>query len=401
MLVSELQNLLRLTAFEQTIATVRRTQARTAALEEELAANVEKARERSALLVSAIRQVGGVPDVVGSAVGKLGAFTTAQVNQVQTLQGALLGDLTLEHQLRERARYARGLAVSLGESSLLPVFDRLETAHTATIDWLETRLAEVGRTGTSLLRATPLQVVVGSARRVALAPLGVVTGTVNQVSALLWRRTPEQVQDALSAAVSAADSALDAGVSAARTAVQRTEDTAQAAGAGASAAVAQATDTVRTRVDEAEALAGDAVHTVTDAVHTVNDVVTDAAGTVAETAVAATSTVTDAASDVAETVHEAASDVAETATETVAELAEEAKEAAADLEVVDLTGTGEVAHPFAGYEKLSGDRVMGHVRDTEDVTELEQILAFETANKARKGVLAAVQQRLEALSTSA
>ena len=36
MLLSELQDLLRLTAFEQTIATVRRTQARTTALEEEL-----------------------------------------------------------------------------------------------------------------------------------------------------------------------------------------------------------------------------------------------------------------------------------------------------------------------------------------------------------------------------
>ncbi|MCW2607673.1 MAG: hypothetical protein JWO60_2366, partial [Frankiales bacterium] len=92
----------------------------------------------------------------------------------------------------------------------------------------------------------------------------------------------------------------------------------------------------------------------------------------------------------------------ETADTTVADLAEEAKEAAAELsdEVVDLTGTGDVAHPFAGYEKLSGDRVMGHIRDTEDVAELQQLLAFEAAHKARKGVLAAAEERLAALSTS-
>ena len=43
-----------------------------------------------------------------------------------------------------RARYARTLAESLDYSQVLPVLDRLETAHTATIEWLETRLAEVG-----------------------------------------------------------------------------------------------------------------------------------------------------------------------------------------------------------------------------------------------------------------
>jgi hypothetical protein len=34
------------------------------------------------------------------------------------------------------------------------------------------------------------------------------------------------------------------------------------------------------------------------------------------------------------------------------------------------------------------------------VTELEQVLAFESAHKARKGVLAAVQERLTAVSAS-
>ncbi len=343
MLVSELQNLLRLTASEQTIATLRRTQARTTALESELAANVQKARERAALLTTAIRQVGGVPDVVGSVIGRVGAFATTQLNQVQSLQGALLGDLTLEHQLRERTRYARTLAQSLDEQQVLAVLDRLETAHSATIDWLEERLAEVGRTGTSLLRATPLQAVVGTARAYAAAPLAALVGTVNQVSARLWHKAPGQVQDALSAAVAAADTALDKGVHVARAATQRTEEVAEA---------------VVERVEDS----------------------------VAE-------------------VKESVAEVAETVDTTVADLAEEAKDHAAELaqqgpEVVDLAGTGEVAHPFAGYERLSGDRIMSHVRDTDDVAELQQLLAFEASHKARKGVLAAAEERLASLSAS-
>jgi hypothetical protein len=49
-----------------------------------------------------------------------------QVNQVQTLQGALLGDLALEHQLRERrATPARSPRASATTSSSR-CFERLE-----------------------------------------------------------------------------------------------------------------------------------------------------------------------------------------------------------------------------------------------------------------------------------
>src|SRR3954462_11135520 len=140
MLVTELQQLLRMTAFEQSIATVRRVQARSTDIPEELKANAERSGERLALLSGAVKQVGGVPDVIGPLVGKASAFVQTQLNQVQTLQGALLGDLALEHQLRDRARYARTLAESLGYAHVIPVLDRLETAHTATIEWLAKRL---------------------------------------------------------------------------------------------------------------------------------------------------------------------------------------------------------------------------------------------------------------------
>lgn len=376
MLVTELQNLLRLTAFEQTIATIRRTQARTPELEKELAENVGKARERSKLLMQAIREAGGVPDVVGSAFGKVGAFTTAQLNQVQTLQGALLGDLSLEHQLRERTRYARTLAESLGETSLLPLFDRLETAHTATIEWLEARLAEVAKTGTSLLRATPVQAAVTSVRSLTAVPFGAVAQGVNRVSALatrLGRKAPQPLQEALASAVKAGDAAVDKGVHAARLATQRTEDAAVAAGTGVEAAAAEV----------AERVSGAA---------------STAAGTARDTAEDAADKVVDLTQNAAETVSGAAG----TAADTVQDAAETAADKTADvLESTGGTDVDEGHPPFAGYEKLTGDSIMRHVNDTEDVAELRSLLAFEQAHKARKGVLQAAQERLQALSTNA
>jgi bacterioferritin (cytochrome b1) len=327
MLVSELQNLLRLTAFEQTIATVRRTQAASTPIAEELKANAQKAMERNRLLQDAVRQVGGVPDVVGAALGKAGAFLQTQLNQVQTLQGALLGDLALEHQLRERTRYARTLAESLGYHQVLPALERLETAHTATIEWLEARLDEVGRTGTSALEATPVQAAVGSFRKVAGAPFALFAASVNRGSSLLHRGARNAVQTAGTDAQTAAQTAGDAAQSAAQTAVT-------AASSAASTAAEQ----------------------VSSAADTTADVVSTGA------------------------------DKAAQATDSAAE------------QVLDLTDVDEDRPPFAGYATLSGDSVMRHVRDSDDVEHLREIMAYEQAHKARKGVLGALQDRLTELS---
>jgi bacterioferritin (cytochrome b1) len=282
MLLSELQDLLRLTASEQVIANVRRLQAASSSVAEELKANAGKSRERQQLLVDAIRQTGGVPDVVGAAFGRAGAFVQTQVNQVQTLQGALLGDLALEHQLRERARYARTLAESLGYSQVIPVLDRLETAHTATIEWLETRLSEVGRTGTSALKATPIQSAVSAARRTVGAPFALAASGVNRASSLLGRK---------------------------------------------------------------------------------GGAVADKAGQVADRA------------------GEAADSGAE--------------------QVLDLSGLNEQSEPFPSYSRLSGDSVMRHAADSDDVEHLREILAYEQAHKARKGVVQVVEQRLQELTVTA
>lgn len=293
MLLNELKELQRLTAFEQAVATVRRTQAATTPVSQELGANARRAGERLALLGTAVRRVGGSPDLVSPLLGRLGALVQTQLNQVQTLQGALLGDLALEHQLRERARYARTLAVTLGETSVLPVLDRLELAHSETITWLERRLTEAARTGTSALRATPVQAAVGSVRATLGAPLALAATGVNRVAGLVTR-----------------------------------------AGRQVPAAVQETADRV---VD------------------------------VTDRAVAAT------------------------------------EQAAAPVEPApDPTDVSEVSDekpPFAGYERLTGDSIMRHVEDTEDVEELRVLLSFEEAHKARKGVLGAVRTRLTDLES--
>ena len=303
MLLSELQDLLRLTAFEQTIAKVRRTQAASTAVADELAANADKAGERRQLLADAVRQAGGVPDVVGAALSKAGALVQTQLNQVQTLQGALLGDLALEHSLRERARYARTLAESLGQTQVIPVLDRLETAHSATIDWLETRLSEVGRTGTSALRATPVQAAVTATRRTVGVPFALFAGSVNRASTLL---------------------------------------------AGGAKNVAGATGSA-----------------VDSAVGTVESVVQDAT----------------------EAVTEAAAEVATGAAET------------AEPSVIDLSGVDEEQEPFAAFHTLTGDSIIRHVNDNDDVEHLREVLAYEQAHKARKGVVQAAEARLQELSS--
>jgi bacterioferritin (cytochrome b1) len=346
MLLSELQDLLRLTAFEQTIANVRRLQARATPIAQELAANAVKSGERKALLSDAVRQVGGVPDVVGAGMAKAGAFLQTQVNQVQTLQGALLGDLALEHSLRERARYARTMADKLGYDQVVPVLDRLETAHTATIEWLEARLSEVAETGTSALKATPAQSAVMTVRRVAGMPFGVVAGTVNRATALLARKT-SSVQDV------AADVA------------------------------SRATETAAPALDKAV------------------DTAKQVAGQAAETAQSVAGQASETAQSVAGQASETAQSVAGQATETAQSAAGAIADAApSSPDVIDLTGVDSDHMPFAAYDKLSGDSVMRHAKDTEDVEELRAILAFEQAHKSRKGVVQAVTERLEELANA-
>ncbi len=169
-LVEQLRALLLLTQTEASIAQTRVSQARTDAVRRELTQNSEKARDRAGLISTALRDLGGVPDVLTPALGRLVAGIKVAGDQVEPLSEALLQDLQLEHQLLDRARYVKVLAKTEEQPKVGRLADRLITAHTATVEWLTTVLAEEALGGPAALVATPLQKVAGTASRVVNLP---------------------------------------------------------------------------------------------------------------------------------------------------------------------------------------------------------------------------------------
>lgn len=204
MIVAELRALLRLTETEIQIAETRRAQARTEAVERELAQNAENARERARDIASVLRSQGGVPDVVTMAVGRLNAVAKSNLEQGQPLTEALLGDLALEHQLQDRARLLKALATAADRRQVVKLADRLVDAHGATIEWLTVVLAEVALGGPAALRQTPVQAVVGAGLQLATFPLRSVARGVDGVldRAGMLRERAESTSETVSDRVS-------------------------------------------------------------------------------------------------------------------------------------------------------------------------------------------------------
>ena len=170
-LIAQLRTVLELTHTEAQIAETRTTQARTEAVQTELDQNARHSRERALSIEAAIRDLGGFPDVVGPFVGRAAAAFKALVEQGQPFDEALLGDLALEHELLDRARYVKALAVAAQRKDVQDLADRLIAAHAATVDWLTTVLAEDALGGPAALRRTPSQAIAGIAVKLANLPL--------------------------------------------------------------------------------------------------------------------------------------------------------------------------------------------------------------------------------------
>jgi hypothetical protein len=170
-LVTQLRAVLELTNTEIQVAQTRVAQARTDAVRRELTENAANARNRAEAIESAIRELGGFPDVIGPFIGRAAAAVKALTEQAQPFDQALLGDLALEHQLLDRARYIKALAVSAGNADIEKLASRLITAHTATVNWLTTVLAEDALGGPAALRRTPLQAAAGTAVKLANVPV--------------------------------------------------------------------------------------------------------------------------------------------------------------------------------------------------------------------------------------
>ncbi|KQY07331.1 hypothetical protein ASD37_14925 [Mycobacterium sp. Root135] len=170
-LIAQLRAVLDLTNTEIQVAETRVAQARTEAVRRELTQNAQNGRDRAEAIEKAIRQLGGRPDVIGPFLGRAAAAVKALTEQAQPFDEALLGDLALEHQLFDRARYVKALAVAAQESDVEALASRLITAHAATVDWLTTVLAEDALGGPAALRRTPLQAAAGTAIQLVNLPV--------------------------------------------------------------------------------------------------------------------------------------------------------------------------------------------------------------------------------------
>ena len=180
-IINQLRALVLLTQTEEQVARTRISQARTDAVRRELTQNADNAAKRSLEITEQLRSLGGVPDVVTPAIGRLGAILKATFEQAAPFEEGLLSDLTLEHQLRDRATYVKVLADQAELTKVRQLAEKLITAHEATVEWLTVVLAEEALGGPAALVATPLQKVAGGVARAANAPVRFVANTVNNV----------------------------------------------------------------------------------------------------------------------------------------------------------------------------------------------------------------------------
>ncbi len=233
-LLSELNTLLRLTQTEAVIASTRVAQASSPAIARELSRNAEEARRRTRQLSDAIRDLGGVPNVVAAAVGRVGALAKTQLEQGQTLTDALLGDLALEHELRDRAHLLKLLAESASNQKLARLAQRIVDDHAETIGWIETRLAEVAVGGPAAIRPTPVQATVGVVRRLASLPVRQAAAGLNRAANKLGdvrRQTGEVIDTNVERASQLRNAAGEIFTSGRDAALERTERVAREDGA--------------------------------------------------------------------------------------------------------------------------------------------------------------------------
>jgi hypothetical protein len=179
-IINQLRILVLLTQTEEQTARTRVAQARTDAVRRELTQNADHAAQRTRAITEQLRALGGVPDVVTPAVGRVAAILKATFEQAEPLEEALLQDLQLEHQLHDRATYLKVLAEAAELPRVKNLAERLITAHEATVEWLTVVLAEEALGGPAALQPTPLQRVAGGAARAANAPYRFMTNRVNE-----------------------------------------------------------------------------------------------------------------------------------------------------------------------------------------------------------------------------
>ncbi|OFJ50549.1 hypothetical protein [Mycolicibacterium grossiae] len=229
-LLAQLRTVLELTNTEIQVAETRVAQARTEAVQQELTENARHGRERALKVEAAIRALGGYPDVVAPFLGRATAAVKALAERAQPFDEALLGDLILEHQLLDRARYLKALAVGAGEKDVEALAAELITAHSATVEWLTTVLAEDALGGPAALRRTPVQAAAGLAVKLANLPLTWSARGIDRVLDAI-RNTQPTLEELADRAAAAGDVATKAFTASRDAALETAEKVTRDAGA--------------------------------------------------------------------------------------------------------------------------------------------------------------------------
>jgi len=168
-LITQLRVLAQLTRAEAHVARSRVAQASTDDVRDDLRRNAADADARAARIGDLLRDLGALPDPVTPLVGRVASLVRDAMEQAQPLDEALLGDLALEHQLRDRARYVAELAGAADQPAVHKLAVDLEAAHTETVEWLTGVLADLAG-GQAALQASPLQRLAAQVTRAANTP---------------------------------------------------------------------------------------------------------------------------------------------------------------------------------------------------------------------------------------
>jgi hypothetical protein len=210
-LIGQLRILHHLTNSEAQIAQTRQVQARNDTVRQEFTTNAANAHERASLIAAALRELGGVPDVLTPALGRATALAKAVIEQVQPITAALFSDLALEHQLLDRARYLEALADAADHVDSRLLARRLQAAHQETIEWIHSVLAQEAAGKPTAVRPTPVQKAVGRLTRAANYPTRWAAARIDG-SAEAVGRARSRVATVTEAAVDSMTAGRDAGL---------------------------------------------------------------------------------------------------------------------------------------------------------------------------------------------
>jgi hypothetical protein len=399
-LITQLRILAQLTRTEAQVARLRVAQANGDDVRDELRRNAADADARTTRIAGTLRDLGALPDPVTPVLGRVATLVRGALEQAQPLDEALLGDLALEHQLRDRARYVGALADAAGLPSVRALADDLDDAHTGTVNWLHGVLAGVATGQQAALTATPLQRVAAQVTRAANAP---------------GRPALDEAGAAVSHTVErVVDTVAQAGGEARAVAEEYAGRAARASGQAASAVVAAGQDAAAQAADRATQAAGAAVAAGQDALAVGRDATVQAAGTAARAAEQLTRRISGAGDPDPGTAQHAVTEPGLTRSEPA-----EVRPAAAEPAE---PGTGPTAPssdgpsapeedappagdqtaearplPLPGFAELSTRSAIAAVRTLDDPDDVAAVLSFEQAHGNRPGVVAAARARARAV----